>query len=215
MIDFDKLIQRLEERLKLPLPGPLAHEMMRATPVGSKFPRFEHKEPPRPGSVLIVLYPDQGKIIFPLIKRPDYQGLHSGQVSFPGGKAETGENEIEVALREANEEIGIDQHQVNVIGKLSNFFVIPSNFMVTPIVAFAETRPALVPDPVEVARIIHGDIDQLLPDSALLEREITAANVFQMRAPHFEIDNEIVWGATAMMLNEFRTVINEVLTIPR
>lgn len=211
MINFEELIQRLESRLKLPLPGPSAHEKMRATAVGKVFPRFEHKQPPKPGSVLIVMYPDKEKILFPLIKRPDYSGLHSGQVSFPGGKAEAGEEAIDVALREGNEEIGIDVNQIRVIGRLSNFFVIPSNFIVTPIVAFAEKRPKLIADPIEVAKILHGDIHSILPESALLEKEITAANLYQMRAPHFEIENEIVWGATAMMLNEFRTVINEVI----
>ena len=211
MIDFEKLIEGLQARLKSPLPGPKAHEKMRAIPVGRKFPRFEHKQPPRPGSVLIVLYPDENKILFPLIKRPDYEGLHSGQISFPGGKAEAGENAIEVALREGNEEIGIDTRQVNVIGQLSDFFVIPSNFMVTPIVGFTSKRPSLVADPVEVAKILHGDIQSILPDTALLEQEILAGNIYPMKAPHFKIENEIVWGATAMMLNEFRMVLNEVL----
>ena len=211
MIDFENLILRLQERLKLPLPGPKAHEKMRAIPVGSNFPRFEHKHPPRAGSVLIVLYPDQDKILFPLIKRPNYEGLHSGQVSFPGGKAEAGENAIEVALREGNEEIGIDKSQVNVIGQLSDFFVIPSNFMVTPIVGFTSKRPSLVADPFEVAKILHGDIQSILPDTALLEQEILAGNIYPMKAPHFKIENEIVWGATAMMLNEFRMVLNEMI----
>ena len=211
MTNFDELVQLLEKRLKLPLPGPAAHEKMRATSVGKVFPRFEHKTPPKPGSVLILMYPDKDKILFPLIKRPDYSGLHSGQVSFPGGKAEAGEEAVEVALREGNEEIGIDTSQIKVIGRLSNFFVIPSNFMVTPIIAFTEKRPTLIPDPIEVAKILHGDINSILPESSLLEKEITAASVYQMRAPHFLIENEIVWGATAMMLNEFRTIIKEVL----
>lgn len=210
MIDFENLMQGLQERLKLPLPGSKAHEKMRAIPVGSKFPRFVHQQPPRLGSVLIVLYPDEDKILFPLIKRPNYEGLHSGQVSFPGGKAEAGENAIEVALREGNEEIGIDKNQVNVIGQLSDFFVIPSNFMVTPIVGFTSKRPSLVADPIEVAKILHGDIQSILPDTALLEQEILAGNIYPMKAPHFKIENEIVWGATAMMLNEFRMVLNEV-----
>lgn len=211
MIDFEKLIKGLEDRLKRPLPGPMAHEKMRAIPVGSKFPRFEHKQPPRPGSVLVVLYPDQDKILFPLIKRPDYKGLHSGQVSFPGGKAEKGENAIEVALREGNEEIGIDTKQIHIIGRLSNFFVIPSNFMVTPIVGFTSKRPSLIADPFEVAKILHGDIQSILPEDALQEQEILAGDVYPMKAPHFKIENEIVWGATAMMLNEFRMVLNEVI----
>ncbi len=211
MIDFDFLVSRLEARLKQPLPGPTAHERMRAVPIDNSIPRFAHKTPPRPGSVLLVLYPDADRILFPLIKRPDYEGMHSGQISFPGGKAEEGEDTITTALREGNEEIGIDQQSIHVIGQLSNFFVIPSNFMVTPVIAYASSKPLLIPDPIEVARILHGDVESILPDSVILQKEITAAKTFQMNAPHFEIEQEVVWGATAMMLNEFRTIINEIL----
>ncbi|HRW98760.1 MAG TPA: CoA pyrophosphatase [Cyclobacteriaceae bacterium] len=212
MIDFEKLVLRLEDRLKQPLPGPQAHERMRAIPVGNAIPRFAHKIPPKPGGVLIVLYPDSGKIWFPLIKRPDYPGLHSGQVSFPGGKTEPGEDAVTTALREGNEEIGIERSDIKVLGQLSNFFVVPSNFMVTPIVGYTRTKPALKADPIEVARILYGDLESILPDSVIVEKEILAAKSYRMRAPHFEIENEIVWGATAMMLNEFRTILNEILS---
>jgi len=211
MIYFGKLVNDLEKRLREPLPGPAAHEAMRPIPVGRKIPNFTHKTPPRPGSVLILLYPDAGRIIFPLIKRSEYSGLHSGQVSFPGGKAEGKEDNMETALRECNEEIGIDKREVKVIGKLSNFFVIPSNFIVTPVVGFVSSKPALVADPVEVAKILHADIESILPDTAMLKAEIIAAQTYQMMAPHFEIENEVVWGATAMMLNEFRTVLKEIV----
>lgn len=211
MIYFGKLVNDLEKRLREPLPGPAAHEIMRAVPVGKKIPAFAHKTPPRPGSVLILLYPDSNRIMFPLIKRSNYLGLHSGQVSFPGGKAEGGEDIVETALRECNEEIGIDKGEVKVIGKLSNFFVIPSNFIVTPVVGFVSSKPALVADPVEVAKILHADIESILPDTAMLEKEIIAGQSYQMMAPHFEIENEVVWGATAMMLNEFRTVLKEIV----
>lgn len=211
MIDFHDLLSRLEARLKKPLPGAQAHERMRAMPVGNSAPGFSHRASPRPGSVLLVLYPDNNRILFPLIKRPDYEGMHSGQISFPGGKAEPGEDFITTALREGNEEIGIDPQAVRIIGRLSDFFVIPSNFMVTPVIGYVASKPILTPDPVEVAKILHGDVESILPDSVILEREITAARTFQMKAPHFEIENEIVWGATAMMLNEFRTVVNESL----
>src|SRR5882762_11445477 len=95
------LSEKLSIRLAQPLPGSVAHEPMRATPVGPIRPKFEHKLPPKPGSVLILLYEDEGQIKFPLTKRPDYNGTHSGQVSLPGGKAEPGENSIQTALREA------------------------------------------------------------------------------------------------------------------
>lgn len=211
MIDFAVLLERLEKRLREPLPGSAAHDKMRAIPVGNLRPRFTHKDPPRTGGVLIVLYPHDDRILFPLIKRPDYEGLHSGQISFPGGKTEPGEDRITTALREGHEEIGISKSDVRVLGTLSEFFVIPSNFMVTPVVGYADVRPTLKADPIEVARILHGDLESLLPDTVIREKEITAARSYQMMAPHFEIENEIVWGATAMMLNEFRTIVNELV----
>lgn len=191
----------------MPLPGDEAHSPLRAIPVGNVIPKFEHKVPPKPGSVLILLYPEEGQIRFPLIKRPDYLGAHSGQISLPGGKAEPGEDFIETALREGEEEIGVRKETIKVIGRLSDFFVIPSNFLVTPIIGYVNHKPAFIPDPVEVVRIIQGDIANLLRDDAVKEKEILAAGRFKMRAPHFEIEEEIVWGATAMMLNEFRFIL--------
>src|SRR6188768_3645024 len=133
-MSFDELIEKLSRRLQTELPGSKAHEPMRATPIGNLVPKFEHKLPPKPGSVLILLYEDEGEIKFPLIKRPEYLGTHSGQISFPGGKADPGEDPIETALREGEEEVGIDRSKVSVLGTLSNFFVIPSNFLVTPVI---------------------------------------------------------------------------------
>ncbi len=210
-MDLNEVIDKLKERLGKSLPGAKAHEPLRAKPVGTLFPRFEHKVPPKPGSVLILLYPETNSIVFPLIKRADYQGAHSGQVSFPGGKAEQGESVIDTALREANEEIGINPSDVSIIGKLSNFFVIPSNFMVTPVVGVCNSCPVLTPDAHEVVKILQGDLDSLLAEDAVKKKEILAAGRYRMLAPHFEIENEVVWGATAMMLNEFRWVVNEVV----
>src|SRR6185436_13906470 len=105
-MELEELRIRLIERLQHPLPGAAAHEPLRALPVGEVFPNFQHKLPPKPGSVLIVLYPRNGSIWFPLIKRQEYKGAHSGQVSLPGGKAETGEGIVDTALREGEEEIG-------------------------------------------------------------------------------------------------------------
>ncbi len=210
-VDFHKFAQQLSNRLALPLPGSLAHEPLRAVSVESAMLTFNHKLPPKPGSVIILLYQENGAIKFPLTKRATYKGTHSGQISFPGGKTEAGETDIDAALRECEEEIGIKQSDMKVIGKLSNFFVIPSNFMVTPIVAYVDAKPIYKPDSIEVAMIIEGSLSLLLEDMAVKEKEILVANEFKMLAPHFEIENEIVWGATAMILNEFRMVAKEIL----
>lgn len=207
MISFEALTSFLAQRLREPLPGSASHEPLRATPIGSNIPTFNRKLPPKPGSVLILLYEENGAIKFPLIKRPEYLGAHSGQVSLPGGKAEEGENAIETALREGEEEIGIKARDVRVIGTLSNFFVIPSNFIVTPVVGFLSGPPIFKADNHEVERILQAALLDLLQPDAIKEREILAAGRFSMRAPHFEIENEVVWGATAMMLNEFRSIL--------
>jgi 8-oxo-dGTP pyrophosphatase MutT (NUDIX family) len=204
------LSEKLSIRLAQPLPGSVAHEPMRATPVGPIRPKFEHRLPPKPGSVLILLYEDEGKIKFPLTKRPEYLGAHAGQISLPGGKAEPGENYIQTALREGQEEIGIHPDELTVVGRLSDFFVIPSNYLIVPVVAYTRTKPIFIPQESEVVKILEGSLDDLVRDDAIQTKEILAAKMYPMLAPHFLIENEVVWGATAMMLNEFRIIVREI-----
>src|SRR5438876_130094 len=117
MNNLISLAEKLSKRLLEPLPGNAAHEPLRATPLGQIKPKFEHQLPPKPGSVLILLYEEEGKIKFPLTKRPEYLGTHSGQVSLPGGKAEPGEDYLQTALREGEEEIGVLSSEIKIIGR--------------------------------------------------------------------------------------------------
>lgn len=205
---FEDFVGQLKHLL-INLPGSDAHEPMRAKSIGGIFPKFEHRLPPKPGGVLILLYEEKGLIKFPLIKRPTYAGAHSGQVSLPGGKAEPGEDIFQTALREGEEEIGVKQKDIRIIGKLSEFNVIPSNFLVTPVVATIDYVPEFIPDQFEVEKVIQADLFELTKEDAIRESEILAAGLYPMMAPHFLIENEIVWGATAMMLNEFRVVLRQ------
>jgi len=194
----------------MPLPGEKAHDIFRATPVGDVRPLFDHKDPPRPGGVIILLYEDDAwGVRFPLIKRPEYIGAHGGQVSLPGGKAEPGEDAVQTALRECEEEIGVQPEQISVLGKLTDFFVIPSNFLVTPIIASISPKPMFKPDPYEVSRILEARVSDLAAEHSIKEKEILAAGKYRMMAPHFDVESEVVWGATAMILNEFRMVLKE------
>lgn len=201
--------EHIKARLQHPLPGQEAHEVLRANPVGDVRPLFDHKHPPRPGGVIILLYEDGGTIKFPLIKRPEYPGAHGGQMSLPGGKAEEGEDAVQTALRECEEEIGVDRRVISVLGTLSDFYVIPSNYLVTPVIGFTEGTPLFKPDPFEVSRIIEAKLEDIIADDAIRQKEILAAGKYRMVAPHFEIENEIVWGATAMILNEFRVILRK------
>lgn len=206
---FTELCLKLKDRLSKPLPGAPAHDLFRATPIGDVTPRFDHREHARVGAVMILLYEHEGLIRFPLIKRPEYPGAHGGQISLPGGKAEPQEHVIDTALRECEEEIGVRPASPDVLGPLTNFLVIPSNVVVTPVIAFMPARPRFNPDPYEVSRIIEASLTDLGTDD-IRQKEILAAGKYRMMAPHFEVQNEVVWGATAMILNEFRVVIEEV-----
>lgn len=208
-MNISDLSVKLNERLSQTLPGDSAHAVLRAVSAGGVMPSFTHKLPPRPGGVLILLYPEGDSIHFPLILRQEYLGAHSGQISLPGGKSEPGEDGVQAALREAEEEIGINRAKPNVLGTLTSFHVIPSNFIITPVVATLDSAPLFRPDPYEVAKIFSGSLHDLVRDDAIREKEILAAGQYRMRAPHFEIAGEIVWGATAMMLNEFRMILRE------
>jgi 8-oxo-dGTP pyrophosphatase MutT (NUDIX family) len=210
-LSLEILSKKIAERLLLPLPGGDAHEPFRAQPVGDVRPLFDHAIPPKPGGVLILLFEEDGQIKFPLTKRTVYAGAHSGQISLPGGKGEPGEDNIQTALRECEEEIGVGRNSLKTLGVLSDFFVMPSNFMVTPVVAAANEKLIFKPDAHEVARILKCDIASLMRDDAMKNREILAAGKYKMMAPHFEIEGEVVWGATAMMLNEFRMILKEIV----
>ncbi|MEJ7646739.1 MAG: CoA pyrophosphatase [Chryseolinea sp.] len=208
LVEIESLIAL---RLTQPLPASLAHDRMRATSLGALRPKYDNSLPPRPGAVLILLYEDHGVIKFPLIRRPEYLGVHSGQVSLPGGRTESDEGPVETALRETEEEIGIRRDSPKVLGVLSNFLVIPSNYIITPVVATLSGSPTFVPDAREVAGVLAASIDELVHDESIRESEILVSGQYRLMAPHFNVENSTVWGATAMVLNEFRSVLRDVI----
>lgn len=208
-MDFDRLIELLQQRLTEPLPGKQAHLKMAPKPVDMR--RFETDLPEnhRKSGVLILFFPDGKDSIFPLIKRPEYAGFHSGQIAFPGGKMEPeDENIIQTSLREAQEEVGIDRRDVQVLGKLSDLYIPTSNFLVSPIVGFMEKRPNLIPEEKEVSRIIQTDLGFLFRPEVRKQKDLEFGLNLKLNTPYFEIEGEVVWGATAMILSELIEMLN-------
>jgi len=163
----------------------------------------------RLSGVLILLYPADGYISTVLIRRPVYNGVHSGQLAFPGGrKEEHDEDLIKTALRESKEETGIQPQDVNVIGQLSDLFVPPSNFLVSPVVGYSETKPFFVADPLEVDAIIEIPLEHLLNPEASTTKTVEAGE-WKASVPCYFIQNQIIWGATAMIISEFLEILNE------
>jgi len=162
----------------------------------------------RKSGVLVLFYPVQKDIKTILIQRPKYDGVHSKQVAFPGGAMEEADSSlIDTALREANEEVGINTDQVEVLGNLTELYVPPSNFLISPVVGYSLERPEFKIDPFEVAETIEIDISILLDDSIVKEKTIHVREDVALQAPYFEIDGRTVWGATAMMLSELKEIL--------
>ena len=203
-------ISSFRDRLLKPLPGKEAQMTM--MPKLSDTTRFNlsSKGDAIPGGVLVLLYPYQGELHMPFMLRPDYGGVHSGQVSFPGGKKEDGDIDlIRTALRESNEELGIPDDKVEVIGILTELYIIASNYKVLPVVGFLDHRPSFNPDPREVVEIIEAPLSLLQSEHIIKEGPFMARSEFEIVAPYFDINNHRVWGATAMMLSEFLTVFKD------
>jgi len=198
----DQLINDIKNNLKLPLAG-CAAQLRMAPSHRDGLLKTNEGTNYRQSAVLIALFPDNDKINTLLIKRTTYDGVHSGQVSFPGGKYEdTDESLIQTALREAQEEVGIDPLKVEVLGTLTPLFIPVSNMEVLPVIGLLQEKPALHLNHEEVEFTIQVPIGHLKnPENHL--RKIIYVREHQIEAPYFKVDCEDVWGATAMIISEF------------
>ncbi len=203
-------ISRLESALRDDLPGREAQFRMANR---NKVKRMQDiNTPPNAGkaSILILFYPSETNTRIVFMKRSEYDGVHSGQISFPGGRKEPSDrDDVHTALRESHEEIGVPEENVKVLGKLTKLYIPPSNFLVTPVVGCAGTRPDFIPDPDEVAEIIEVDVDTLLSEKIMKNTRIQVGAGFQITAPAFCPNDYVIWGATAMILNELLVLIRD------
>ena len=201
-----KEIEILKQALTRPLPGVDAQSLMSPSVRFTGNKQFDRAHA-RLSSVLILLYQKNGEWHIPLIQRPKYDGAHSGQVSFPGGKFEEGDaSYLDTALREAEEEIGICREGLTFISQLSSLYIPNSNFVVYPQVCITDEQPVFRPDLREVETVIEVPVRQLLlPDT--IHRFIRSINGVIVDAPFYKVDNYVIWGATAMILSEFLSLV--------
>ncbi|MEM6297914.1 MAG: CoA pyrophosphatase [Bacteroidota bacterium] len=167
--------------------------------------------PPRVCAVMMSFFEDEGKIALPFMQRPDDGSVHGGQISFPGGGIEEADNDLfDTAIREAEEEIGIQVARSSIIGTLSEIYIPPSNSLGTPVLASLPSRPeSYTPDPNEVARVLEVAISDLRNPSNHTEKSVTLSDGRKMRFPAFGIDNYLIWGATARILSELFLLLEE------
>jgi 8-oxo-dGTP pyrophosphatase MutT (NUDIX family) len=211
LVEFNATISYLIQRIKSPLPGREAHRRSLPRDRVSQRLNVEEAINPRLGGVLILLYPDlQGQTFFTLIQRPQYQGAHGGQISFPGGKFEEQDQSIiKTALRETYEEIGVDPSSINIIGRISDIYIPPSNFRVTPVIGFTSSRPAFVRDPFEVDEVLEIPLVSLLDRQFHKAKDIHVRGIILPDTPYYDLQDRVVWGATAMILSELIQILEE------
>ena len=206
--DDQQLPSLLAARLQRPLPGRAAARAMEP-----ELAYGRHFGPPsldaRPAAVIILLHWIDNTWHLPLTLRPESLSHHAGQISLPGGLIEPGESSEEAALRELDEELGVNQFQSLLLGQLSPIFLYGSNFLITPWVAATRAALKFTPSNAEVNEVMQIPLIHFL-DPAARGRHIERRGAIQFIAPHFRWHDSQIWGATALILAEFTTLIAEI-----
>lgn len=205
---FHPTIEYLRRRLLSALPGPQAQIRMAPSRADGIARVNVDGRDCREAGVLALLYPRRGEAHLLLTVRRAHLTQHAGQVSFPGGRRESDETLQQTALRETQEEVGLDPARIEVIGALTPLYIPPSNFCVYPFVGYTDEEPDLVPHDREVERIAHVPLTHVLAPDRVAEEEWLIRGE-QLRVRYFEVDGLKVWGATAMMISEIVALFDE------
>lgn len=198
----------------LPLAGLKAHQEM--IPIGREIELFNtdlSEVKPLHAGVTALFYPNMNQeTMLILILRNTSPGVHSGQMGFPGGRIEARDKNLEqTALRETYEEIGVLPSNIEIVRKLTKTYIPPSNFWVHPYLAFAKSTPKFRRQESEVKELVPVKLEDFLNDKNVVVETLSTSYGEYIDVPAFSLNNKIVWGATAMMLNEVKSLFKEVL----
>lgn len=199
---FSEYYKRIESLLTGELPGKTAQYKM--APLTRELPEIPTKQKKKYAGVLILLYPSGNEYYTILIRRTLYNGVHSGQVSLPGGKYEPHDSDlIFTAVRETEEETGVSSKKIEVIGKLTPLYIPVSNYCVQPVVGVLKSKPSFERNYKEVEEIFSVKLKTLMDPKCLIKENSIYENERYIQAPYFHYNNLKIWGATAMILSEF------------
>ena len=197
----------LKKEIKKGLPGTdVQWQMASSDRMMRNFPRTPGTDA-RDAAVLILLFPFNNSIHTVFMQRHDYNGVHGGQISFPGGKKEPSDKDIiQTALREANEETGVDPSTIRVIGTLTPLFIPVSNMIVTPVVGWSEAKPDYKHQEDEVVFLFDAEMKRFL-DPLIIKTKPMEIRGETIEIKYFDYDGNLIWGATAMILHELLTIL--------
>ncbi len=205
-------IERLTRELQQPLPGESAQYRMAPGYRPRLKPEYIAAQNPKIGGVMLLIFERNGDLRTVFTKRREYEGVHSGQMSFPGGKKDEADADVQqTALRETKEEVGVEPEQIQVIGSLSSLYIPPSNFLVYPTVGYSSSISSFSPQQKEVAEVVEIPLDFFMDTRNVnLQTEITVYGGTKVKAPAYIYGPHIIWGATAIILSEFSYLLEKI-----
>lgn len=194
------------EKLQVPLKGWASQSKM--SPSGAKDSYRKIRDDHKKAAVVLLLFEEEGILKSLLIKRSEHpEDKHSGQISLPGGQLEEGETYKQAAIREVKEEIGLESHQFEILGALSPIYVFVSNFYVQPYVAWLKEPVDYRLQDDEVAGLLFPAVDNYNDYDLRKLKDIPVRNMVLKDVPYFDLDANVLWGATAMIMSEFADMI--------
>ena len=212
-MNFDLFFNAVTNVLNVELPSISSHIKM--APLERVKMMEENSYDPssvRKAAVMMLFYPKNEVTHLVLIVRNSYPGVHSSQIAFPGGKVEDIDFDLkQTALRETHEEIGIHPNDIHVIRDFSSIYIPPSNFLVYPFLGVSQVELTFTLQEEEVAGIIELPLSALLDDTIMSIKNLETSYSKLIEVPVFQIEEHIVWGATAMILSELKDVLKMVL----
>lgn len=199
----------LKAELSKGLPGPeIQWQMASSHRMVKSYPGIPGADA-RIAAVLILLFPVNGSIHTLFMQRHNYNGVHGGQISFPGGKKESDDIDIiYTALREAEEETGVQRDSVKVIGTLTPLFINVSNMLVTPVIGWVDNKPQFSHQAEEVDFLFEAELELFFDDSILKTKPMEIRGE-KINVKYFDYNGKVIWGATSMILNELLEVIKK------
>ncbi|CAC9976718.1 NUDIX hydrolase [Flavobacterium panici] len=208
-MDFQDFLQYVPNLIPVELPAESSHAKMAPLERIQALKNLDiDAKNPRIAAVMMLFYPKNQKTHLILIVRNAYNGVHSSQIAFPGGKYELTDRDYkETALRETSEEIGVNPEKIEIIKHFTPMYIPPSNFLVHPYLGIAKEELEFYPDAREVADVLELPLSVFLDDEIIIESKLSTSYGNDILVPAFNIQNHIVWGATAMILSELRDVL--------
>jgi 8-oxo-dGTP pyrophosphatase MutT (NUDIX family) len=204
---MQKFAERLKTEISKGLPGTEVQWFLASSDRMIKGFPVTPQNDSKAAAIMILLYPKNAGVYTVFIQRPEYDGIHSGQISFPGGKKEDSDIDlIQTAIRETSEEIGVVSTEIKIISSLTPLYIPVSNTLVTPVVGWLEKEPVFKPQEKEVVFIIEANIRTLL-DPSIIKTKPFEIRGEMIDIKYFDYQNNTIWGATAMILHELFTLM--------